>query len=251
MKRKKNSKYDAEKIFSTIVTLAIIAALIVGVVSIVKSTQSDNDKNKNNYIDLNVVKGETTAGDLVVAPTQEETTPAKQVEPKPDETSADVQVVEPVTDNADPVNSGNIVSNYSFGEESTLAWPVSGDVIMKYNITNTVYFKTLNLYKTNDALIIGATVDTPVCAAASGVVESVTTNDTTGVTVVVAIGNEYKLVYGQLKNVTLAAGNTVEAGTQIGKIAEPSRCFIKEGSNLYFKLLMGDKTLDPMLFLEK
>ena len=53
MDRKRRRKPDGEKIFSIVVSLAIVAALTVGTVAIVRSARKGKD---NNYIDLN--KGE-------------------------------------------------------------------------------------------------------------------------------------------------------------------------------------------------
>ena len=48
MNRKKR-KVDGEKIFSIVASLAIVAALVVGVISIVRATSNSK---KQNYIDL-------------------------------------------------------------------------------------------------------------------------------------------------------------------------------------------------------
>ncbi len=58
--RRNKKKIDGEKIFSIVASLAIIAALVVGVVSIVKSTTSSK---KPNYIDLNVAEDGTNKVD--------------------------------------------------------------------------------------------------------------------------------------------------------------------------------------------
>ena len=63
------------------------------------------------------------------------------------------------------------------------------------------------------------------------------------------MGNGYQAVYGQLKDVTLQAGDTVEAGTVIGNISEPTRYYVKEGSNLYFGMTKDGASLDPTEYL--
>ena len=55
--KRRNKKIDGGKIFSIIASLAIVAALGVGIVSIVKTATSDKDKN---YIDLNVADNATS-----------------------------------------------------------------------------------------------------------------------------------------------------------------------------------------------
>ena len=43
---------------------------------------------------------------------------------------------------------------------------------------------------------------------------------------------------------------TVVAGDVIGKVAEPTRYYTEEGANLYFKLTVDDKPVDPVAYFE-
>jgi murein DD-endopeptidase MepM/ murein hydrolase activator NlpD len=149
-------------------------------------------------------------------------------------------------------NSSSVVNNLSFNVEKGLLWPVEGNVIMKYSMDHTIYYATLMQYKCNPAVIIDAEVGTEVKAAATGVVSSIdTNNEETGYTVTMNIGNGYSVVYGQLNedSVSLKVGNKVNEGDVIGTIAEPTKYYSIEGSNLYFKVLENDQTVDPMLYL--
>ncbi len=85
----------------------------------------------------------------------------------------------------------------SFTKESRMSWPVEGDVISSFSMNGTVYFPTLDQYKYNPAMLIRSDVNTPVLAAADGVVLEVSSNEEIGEYVRVALGNEYELVYGQ------------------------------------------------------
>ena len=58
----------------------------------------------------------------------------------------------------------------------------------------------------------------------------------TGLTVTMDMGNGYEAVYGQLQDVSLEEGAMVQAGEIIGTIAEPTKYYTEEGSNLYFAL---------------
>lgn len=141
--------------------------------------------------------------------------------------------------------------NLSFDKEKGLLWPVEGNVIMNYSMDRTIYHATLMLYKVNPAIILDAEVGTEVKAAARGIVTSVEENEETGLTVTTDIGNGYSLVYGQLDPETLKVeeGDTVDEGEAIATIAEPTKYFIVEGSNLYFKVLENEKTVNPMTLL--
>lgn len=142
-----------------------------------------------------------------------------------------------------------MVKQLSFKEEKGLLWPVSGDVLMKYDMTGVTYFKTLAQYRCNPALIISAKEGTKVKAATDGKILSVKKNDETGTTVTMNIGNDYTLVYGQLKDVKVKAGDLVKEGDVLASIASPSRYYTEEGANLYFQVKEKDDTVDPLLLL--
>ena len=51
-----------------------------------------------------------------------------------------------------PVISQTVDLNFT--ESSLMQWPVNGQVVLDYNMENTVYFPTLNVYKLNPAVAI-------------------------------------------------------------------------------------------------
>ena len=260
--RRNKKKIDGEKIFSIVASLAIIAALVVGVVSIVKSTTSAP---KQNYIDLNVADDGTNA----VTPTtidrlsQNETErptskPEKQTEraTKPAQEQKTEAVTEAATNEIpaaatqeQPTAAEVNAPILSFGENSNLLWPVEGNILIGYNMDNTIYFPTLDLYKCSPSIVISAEVGTPVLSAAPGIVEDIYVDSVTGTTMVVSIGDGYKITYGQLGNLSVGISDTVAAGTELGRIAEPTKYFAVEGSNLYFELTKEGTPVDPMLHL--
>ena len=136
-----------------------------------------------------------------------------------------------------------------FDMDKGLLWPVSGDVILKFSMSNTVYFKTLAQYKCNPAVIIASEEGTKVKEAAGGTVTKVTHSDELGNMVTVDIGSGYTLTYGQLKDISVKEGQTVKEGDTIGKVAKPTKYYSEEGSNLYFQVMEKDKSVDPLLLL--
>lgn len=137
----------------------------------------------------------------------------------------------------------------AFDMEKGLLWPVNGDVILKFSMGNTVYFKTLAQYKCNPAVIIASEEGTNVKEAADGTVTKVSHSDELGNTVTVDIGSGYTLTYGQLKDISVQEGQTVKEGDTIGKVAKPTKYYSEEGSNLYFQVMEKDKSVDPLLLL--
>lgn len=138
----------------------------------------------------------------------------------------------------------------NFSPESELGWPLQGDVILNYSMDQTVYFATLDQYKYNPALIIAGKVNDPVNAAATGKITDISANEETGLTVTMDLGNGYSAVYGQLKEVLYKEGATVEAGNAIGYVAEPTKYYSVEGSNLYFELLKDNEPVNPMQYMQ-
>lgn len=138
----------------------------------------------------------------------------------------------------------------SFTEEEALMWPSAGTILIDYSMDGSVYFPTLNQYKYNPALIIGSEVGNQVLAAARGMVESIYVDDETGTTLVMNIGNGYKLTYGQLKELAVEEGDIVEEGAVLGYVSEPTKYYSKEGGNLYFQMTQNDASVDPVLYLE-
>lgn len=139
--------------------------------------------------------------------------------------------------------------NLNFQPEDGMLWPVEGNVILDYSMDSSIYFPTLDQYKYNPAIAIQSEVGTPVLAVASGKIDSIVDTDETGLTMTVDLGNGYQVVYGQLENVNLSTGSYVEAGSQLGTVAEPSMYYQVEGDNLYFQVTKDGEPLDPLDFI--
>lgn len=143
-----------------------------------------------------------------------------------------------------------LVSNLSFGEGSTLQWPVEGNIILDYSMDSTIYFSTLDSYRCNPAIVIQSEKGTSVSAGVQGVVKEVSSNEEIGHYAVVGLGGGYELTYGQLDNISVAFGDTVEPDTVIGVVGEVTRYYKNEGSNVYLKMTKDGNPCDPLNFLE-
>lgn len=262
-------KTNKEKIFSTIITFAIILTLGYGIYSVaVNSRSKDND---NNIVDLNELNGdvalktqETTksvdeennekkaaeaanagaskADDKRKAAGKEDSGISKEqketsVNESQEESKKAAQAAAPAK--KDPL------SEYSFDDNTTLCWPVKGDIVLKYSMDSTIYFKTLGQYKCNPAIYISAQQGTNVAAAADGIVQSIEKNEETGTTLKVAVGNGYVTTYGMLDDVVFKQGDKITKGQLIGKVAAPTAYYSEEGPNVYFKLTKDDAPVDP------
>lgn len=146
------------------------------------------------------------------------------------------------------------VSSYSaatvnFTDESMMLWPVSGTILLDYSMDQTVYFKTLDQYKYNPAMIIAGAEGDQVIAGAAGLVKSIDEVAETGTTVNVDLGNGYEAFYGQLVNVQVYTGDYVEATSLLGYVSQPTKYYSSEGSNVYFEMRKDGQPIDPKEFL--
>lgn len=134
--------------------------------------------------------------------------------------------------------------------QESLTWPTDGNVLMNYSMDQTVYFASLDQYRYNPAVIIGAEVNNQVNAAAAGNILDISNNEETGCTVTMDLGDGYKAVYGQLKEVQGNVGDYIGADQVLGFVNEPTKYYSQEGGNLYFKLLKDDQPVDPMAYFQ-
>lgn len=137
-----------------------------------------------------------------------------------------------------------------FKDDSKMMWPIQGNVILDYSMDSTIYFPTLDQYKCNPGLVIQGEVSCPVYAPANARVTAAGVNEEIGNYLTLDLGNEYTAVCGQLKEVAAVEGEYLEKGQLLGYVAEPTKYYSIEGSNVYFQLKHGEQTVDPLDYLE-
>ena len=138
----------------------------------------------------------------------------------------------------------------NFADTSKMLWPARGNVLLDYSMDSTIYFPTLEQYKCNPSLVIQSEVSTPVYAPAAARVLEAGNNEEIGDYLVLDLGNDYTVTCGQLKEITAVQGEYLEAGQLLGYVAEPTKYYTIEGSNLFLEMRHGDKTVDPLDYLE-
>lgn len=140
------------------------------------------------------------------------------------------------------------VLHFSF---KNTASPLKGEVLLPYSMDRRVYFPTLDQYKHNSAVVIKANEDDKVCFFAKGNITNIENNEETGCTVTEDLGDGYTAIYGQLKDLTVKVGDSVECGSIAGYINKPTKYYSVEGSNLYFQLLKDGTPVDPTEYIRK
>ena len=157
------------------------------------------------------------------------------------------EIIEPEIDIIEPsIQESPLV----FSEEDVLSWPVDGNVLIPFNMEQTVYFATLDHYKYNPAVIIAGDVGEEVWAATDGKVTSIKEDAQTGTTVTVDLGDGVEAIYGQLGELHVKEGDRIEEGVLIGYLGEPTKYYSVEGCNLYFQLLKDGEAVDPLHYLD-
>ena len=139
-----------------------------------------------------------------------------------------------------------------FDDEQEMSWPVFGNIVSKFDMTTSVYDKTLEQYKVSDSICIAAEVGTDVKATAEGIVENIFVDDEIGKTVAINHGNGWVSTYSQLEDaVSVAVGDVVDEGQVIGKVSSPSKYGVALGPHLNFKVLKDDTPKDPTEILSQ
>lgn len=163
---------------------------------------------------------------------------------KKGETTADT------VEEAAPVSAIIQAKNLDFLSNSTLRWPVEGEVLLEFNMDETIYFPTLNLYQCNQAMVIQAEEGTPVCAPAEGVVVSIGSDEQIGNYMLLDLGDGYQVQMGQLKDIQVKEDELVNEGELLAYVAEPTTSYSLEGDNLYLSLTANGEPADPLDYLK-
>lgn len=141
------------------------------------------------------------------------------------------------------------IAGLKFNQSSKILWPVEGDVLIDFDMDNTVYFPTLDLYKCSDAVCVQAEAGTPVYAGCPCKVDEISYNTEIGNNVTVSMGDGYLLTYGQLKDVQVEKDSYLEEGDLIGYVGSPTKYYSVEGENLYMKMTHNGEPIDPLDYL--
>jgi len=56
-------------------------------------------------------------------------------------------------------------------------------------------------------------------------------------------------LYGQLQKVAVKTGDYVDAATTLGYVAEPTKYYSSEGTNVYFEMRKDGQPIDPKEYL--
>lgn len=148
------------------------------------------------------------------------------------------------TFNPEATNSSEAVVVSNGSGSIVLTQPVAGQIIAEFSGDSLVYFASLNVWATHNGIDIKAEKDAVVVAALSGTVQDVQTNEADGGVVVISHSNNSKTVYAGLTDITVATGDKINAGQQIGKIGDLPR-ELDLSYHLHFEYIVDEIYKNP------
>ena len=267
--RLEKKKFYQAKGFYICCFLALFA--ILSVVTVQKKLQEENkivpekvadlgeqeiDKMPNNAIENAMEEAEKVADNYVAQEDGKEEMVVTQTEEPVAKEEAEVVTTDPKSDvsikekEQEEIQTEEVSSVINPEEvENGLTWPIDGKILMPYSMDKSIYFSTLGQYKCNPALVIEGKEGDSVVSACDCVITKVSENPETGLTVV-AEANNYKFIYGQLKDVSVKKGDSIQEGQVLGNLASPSKYYTNEGCNLYFQVKEDGENVNPLLLLK-
>ena len=162
-----------------------------------------------------------------------------------------VEIVEPPEDVPDEFPTLDVVPDVIAAPPRLIVSPLNGETVAAFSVDALAYNETLGDWRTHDGIDIAADVGTPVLAACSGTVTSVTEDDLLGTCVTITHDGGYESTYANLQSVpTVGEGQYVSAGQIIGSVGTTS--LIEAGStpHLHFAVKRDGVSIDPKEFLK-
>jgi len=166
-------------------------------------------------------------------------------------TGSDVQAVATQPGGENPTSGGNQTATLPAKPAKKVA-PVSGEAVAGYAMDSLGYNPTTRDWRVHDGVDYAAAAGTPVYAAADGTVYTVYEDETMGMTVVVRHEGGYITKYASLaEEVSVAPGDTVQAGQTIGYVGVSALLESAIGDHVHFSVTCDGENVDPADFLEQ
>ena len=128
--------------------------------------------------------------------------------------------------------------------------PVSGDVLQGYAMEVLSYNETTRDWRTHGGVDLAAELGSSVLAARAGTVMAVYEDAYLGMTVALQHADGYTTSYsGLAKEVSVAAGEQVQAGQIIGTVGESALIETALEPHLHFEVTCNGEAVDPASFL--
>ncbi len=128
--------------------------------------------------------------------------------------------------------------------------PLNGEILNEFSDGELVKSKTLNVWKTHDGVDIAGAADEKVKSMTSGTVTKVYEDQMLGSCVIVDHGGGLEGYYCNLsKDIPVAEGQSVSAGTILGSVGNTAEGEISEDSHLHFAVKKNGDWIDPIALI--
>lgn len=128
--------------------------------------------------------------------------------------------------------------------------PLNGEVLNDFSAGELVKSKTLNVWKTHDGVDIAGAMDEKVKSMSGGTVTKVYEDQMLGACVIIDHGNGFEGYYCNLsKDIPVAEGQSVSAGTVIGAVGNTAQNEISEEPHLHFAVKKNGEWIDPIALI--
>ncbi len=131
-----------------------------------------------------------------------------------------------------------------------LQMPLDGEIIRAFSGEELVYNETMNLWATHNGIDISAAKSTEVKAALAGTVKRAEADNILGNVVVIEHSDHQRTIYAGLSEMSVKAGDKVNAGQSIGKAGTPP-FEQKDGAHIHFEYEKNGKFVDPVSAMGK
>ncbi len=180
-----------------------------------------------------------------------------------DAAQTDVVKREPTVTEKEPAESAVVTTEASKADEAasaqtaqtepfptTMVRPLNGEVLNDFSAGELVKSKTLNVWKTHDGVDIAGAMDEKVKSMSGGTVTKVYEDQMMGACVVIDHGNGFEGYYCNLsKDIPVAEGQSVSAGTVIGAVGNTAQNEISEEPHLHFAVKKNGEWIDPIALI--
>lgn len=128
--------------------------------------------------------------------------------------------------------------------------PLNGEILNEFSDGELVKSKTLNVWKTHDGVDIAGAQDEQVKSMTSGTVTKIFDDQMLGACVVVDHGGGLEAYYCNLsKDIPVAEGQSVSAGTILGSVGNTAEGEVGEASHLHFAVKKNGGWIDPIALI--
>lgn len=132
-----------------------------------------------------------------------------------------------------------------------MARPAEGEVLVPFSPEAPVFSKTLEDWRTHDAVDIKGPIGSKVVAAADGTIENVYDDPSYGITIIIDHGAGVKSIYQNLSTDELVKkGAAVSMGATISGIGESAPAEAYDEPHLHFAVEVDGKRVDPAPYYE-